>query len=253
MRHLAMCCALTMVFVSWTAKECFHANAGTFEVRPYILEQDEYSITNGAEHVFGHRTEARRSDGSTMVTEHQFGGNDLTLRSIHLSDGTVAMVSDQASAKMSGKLSATQLSQRNSALQNVSSRCIDDQDVMDGQEILLGQKAVRVVIGSSDPLRRTIQWRLPDFQCSTVATQVQSRTDPNGEWTATLGTRLTAFSAAEPNAAQFSDWLGYEEMKASDIRRKVFRQRGVTAKDCPTCFADDPTDKLYEESRQSKP
>lgn len=251
-----LACALVSVLGLWIGKKSeVYVYAQGIQVNPYTLEADEFS-NDGQEHVLGHKTEARRSDGSIAASGTRFARGsspEVTFRSIHLADGSFAMVADQVAAKSSGKLSATELAQRNTDLVNFPSGCVGLREIMDAHETLLGQNAVRVILQSGkDTLVRRIVWRLLDFQCATVTSEMQSRSAPNQPWKTTLGTRLTKFSAGEPDSTPFANWLGYEEMKPSDIRRKLYRQRGVTAKECPQCFADDITDSKYEQLKSGE-
>jgi hypothetical protein len=93
---------------------------------------------------------------------------------------------------------------------------------------------------------------MPEFNCAVAQTFLQTRDSKTGQWKTTLGNRLTSISATEPDADMFTNWLSYEEMKPSDMGRKIAVSQGLTLLTCPRCFAPDPSDVNYKKWHENE-
>lgn len=180
--------------------------------------------------------------------EHFAAGKtpDVVFRSVDLPDGTHVMISDEAQSKTTGSTrSPEELAAEKSDLLNPSPQCAGIGESIDGEETLLGQRAIRVLTAAPTGLSRRIVWAFPEFNCAVAQMIVQTKSDPNSPWQTTQGSRLTSFSAADPDPSLFTNWAGYDELKPSDVRRRLNVKHGITPQNCPQCFKGDPTDAAY--------
>lgn len=252
-RLIVVVCGLALVLELsfWGGKHLFVRALAQAEVnvQPYVAKFVEYHMVGGAEENLAEGVESRRSDGAVHTrTLHYATANrrENTFRRVDFPNGVVAMIVDAVEAKSTGLLPPEMLASRKAQLVGQSASCAPPPEAVERTEILFGQTAFRVVISvPSDKLQRTVQWRLRDFNCVAVQTVKQSQASPGEPWTTTIGKRLVAFSATDPDPSLFTDWKDYAEMKPSDIQRHIYEQRGVTPQQCPRCFADDPSDGTY--------
>ena len=247
----------------WGGKLLFvHVYAqSTINVRPYVMDYDSISVHDGVEKIIGHTTESRRHDGALHYIGTHYGQSakqqDATFRRVDLPDGITAFVSDAVHAKSTGRKPQADLARQIAAtfFDRTGPDCASKEgarETIEGTDTLFGFSAVRIstltgkdMAAQEAGLSREVEWRLPEFNCVIAQTFVQTRSSKSEEWKTTLGNRLTAIAATEPDPALFTNWLSYDEMKPSDIGRKLATMQGLTPETCPRCFAPDPSDKNY--------
>ena len=239
-----------------------HVYAETpISVRPYIMDYDSIVVHDGKEKIVGHTTESRRRDGAIHYRAAHYsaspGQQDAVFRRVDFPDGTTVMISDAAHAKSSGRRPATEQSRLNEAafFDRTGPDCRSKTaigETMEGVDTLLGYSAVRVSMPTGRDesekragLSRVVFWLLPDFNCANAQDYSQTRSGPKAEWNTIRGNRLVEFAGRDPDPELFTNWLNYEEMKPSDIGRKLATMQGLTPETCPRCFAPDPSDKNY--------
>lgn len=241
----------------WGGKLLFvHVYAqGTINVRPYVMEYDNIAVHDGVETIIGRTTESRRSDGALHYVGTHYSQSpkqqDATFRRVDLPDGFTAMISDAVHAKSTGHKPQADVARQNAEtfFNRVGPDCTEKgaiNETVEGTDTLFGHPAVRLsVLTAKDGLSREVEWRLPEFNCVIAQNYLQKRDNQSAEWKTTLGNRLTAIAAVEPDPALFTNWSNYAEMKPSDIGRKLAIAQGLTPETCPRCFARDPSDANY--------
>jgi len=223
-------------------------------VRPYVMEKIHFIVSEGKEIVTAKVIESRRRDGATHES-HTYFNHDGTVaqegRRFELPDGYTGMVMDSIRSKSTIRIPDAEAASKKTDLMNPPPQCARPGEIVEGEESLFGNQTMRIVQqAKSDSLERNVTWRMPNFNCVTVQTWLQKRAEPMGEWKTYQGIRFSAFAEADPDPRIFVDWRGYEELKPSDLKRKLLRKNGVTPEQCPQCFEDDPSDKKYLESRR---
>jgi len=235
-------------------------------VRPYVMERDNIVVQGGAEKIIGHTTESRRHDGAIHTvgvrypTDLNLPGpkGNLVFRRVDFTDGNTAFIVDEVRAKSTARRPINDQARRN--VENFFSRtgpgCTEKgavNETVEGTDTLFGYSAIRLsVVGGKDGLSRALYWRLPEFNCVVAEDYTQTRGSQSDEWKTTMGNRLTAFEADEPQPDLFTNWLSYDEMKPSDIQRRQAMARGITPDECPKCFAPDPSDVNYKKWHENE-
>jgi hypothetical protein len=244
--------ALATVVLSYASARSFyvHSYAQTnLHVRPYIAEQVSFKSGLGKEVITERRTVSRRRDGSlhrSGILYRSDGTEAWILRRVDFADGLIGMIIDAVHAKATGYVSQSRLAGEKAFMLNPPPNCALPGESVDGEEILFGYRAIRLVRERAPgKLMRDIQWRLVDFGCEGLQLYIQSRPTDSGEWTTVGGLRLVSIVEAEPDERLFNDWSQYEELKPSDIKRRLAAKAAVTAEQCPKCFADDSSDQGY--------
>lgn len=238
------------------------------KVRPYVLTYDNIVVHDGVEKVIGRTTESRRHDGAKHMSGVFYaavpGQQDLIARRVDLPDGTTAMISDAVHAKSSARKPQADVARQNKAdfFDRTGPDCISKEgarETMEGTDTLFGYSAVRFsqLTGKDRAtqeaaLSRFVSWRLPDFNCFEVQDFSQVRASKAEEWKTTQGNRLTGITATEPDPALFTNWLGYDEMKPSDVARRIAVAQGLTPQTCPRCFAPDSSDVNYKKWHENE-
>jgi len=239
-------------------------------VRPYTMNYDSIVVHDGVEKIVARTTESRRHDGAMHNIGTHYGQSpkqmDVTFRSVELPDGFTALISDAVHAKSTVVKPQAEVARQNAStfFDRTGPECASKEEVIargeavEGTDTLFGYSAVRIseLIGKDEATRkaglsRVVAWRLPEFNCVVAQDFSQVRTSKTGEWKTTQGNRLTAISATEPDPALFTNWSNYDEMKPSDIGRKIAIAQGETPQTCPRCFAPDPTDANYRKWHQN--
>jgi hypothetical protein len=234
---------------------------GTINVRPYVMEYDSISVHDGVEKIIDRTTESRRHDGALHYIGTHYGQSpkqqDATFRRVDLPDSTTALISDAAHAKSTARKPQADVARQiaETFFSRVGPDCTEKgviNETVEGTDTLFGYSAVRIsTLQGKDKaardagLAREVEWRLPEFNCVIAQSFLQTHASKAEEWKTTLGNRLTAIAATEPDPALFTNWLSYDEMKPSDIGRKLATMQGLTPETCPRCFAPDPSDKNY--------
>lgn len=226
------------------------------KVRPYIAEDVQFFEDNGVEVVTAREVAAVRRDGALRKTQTFYGpdGNKgMSVSRIEFPDGYVGMVIDSIRAKATGQKPTADVARAKDAMLNLPPQCAfpapqgAKPETVDGEETLFGVRAIRVVRDISNG-QRYVSWRLPDFACASVQSLTQTLISSSGEWKTVQGKRLTAFAEADPDPRIFTDWSNYAEMKPSDLKRAVYSNSGVTASQCPKCFAEETkSDSTYQD------
>lgn len=220
------------------------------QVRPYIAAQVSFASTSGKEVIFDRRTESRRRDGSVHklgVMYRSDGSEAGTFRRVDFADGVVGMIVDKIQAKATGRVDSSRLAAYKAFVLNPPPNCASRGYKVDGEELLFGHRAILLTrqtdAGSN---LRELSWALPDFNCATVQSYKQERTTADEEWRTISGLRLISFVEADPDARDFTNWSQYQEMRPSELKRKLAETAGLTPQSCSQCFADDPSDREYQ-------
>lgn len=240
----------------------------TINVRPYIMDYDSIAVHDGVEKIIGRTTESRRHDGAMhYIGTHyaaQPGQQDATFRRVDLPDGTAALISDAVHAKNTVHKPHADVARQiaETFFSRVGPDCTEKgvvNETVEGADTLFGYSAVRIsnLTGKGQAARdaglsREVEWRLPEFNCVIAQTFLQTRASKTEGWKTTLGNRLTAIAATEPDPTLFTNWLSYDEMKPSDIGRKIAIAQGITPTQCPKCFAPDPRDVDYKQLHENE-
>lgn len=247
----------------WSGKRVFvHVYADeAINVRPYVMSYDGIVVHDGVEKIIGRTTESRRHDGALHYIGIHYGQSpkqqDATFRRVDLPDGTTAFISDAVHAKSTGRKPQPDLARQiaETFFSRIGPECTEKaviNETVEGTDTLFGYSAVRIsTLHGKDKaardagLSREVEWRLPEFNCVIAQSFLQTRASKTEEWKTSLGNRLTAIAATEPEPALFINWLGYDEMKPSDVGRRIAIAQGLTPETCPRCFAPDPSDANY--------
>jgi hypothetical protein len=254
----------------WSGKLVFvHVYADeAINVRPYVMSYDSIVVHDGVERIVGRTTESRRHDGAMHYIGTHYGQSpkqqDATFRRVDLPDGMTAFISDAVHAKSTAHKPQADVARQiaETFFSRVGPECTEKgviNETVEGTDTLFGYSAVRIsTLHGKDKaardagLSREVEWRLPEFNCVIAQSFLQTRASKVDEWKTTLGNRLTAIAATEPDPAIFSNWLGYDEMKPSDVGRKMAIAQGLTPETCPRCFAPDPSDANYRKWQNEK-
>lgn len=247
---LMMGTAVAVLLVGyWGGQQLFvRALAQTdLSVRPYIAEDTQFYVKDGKGIVTAKEVTVRRRDGAfrkTWTFYSPAGIPGITISRIEFPDGYVAMVADAIFGKSTGKKPGVDVAAAKSSLLNPPPQCTYNapqaglSETVDGEDSLFGFRAIRV-IRALPKNQRYVSWRLPDFQCVVVQSSDQMFDTATNSWVVTQGKRLTAFASVDPDARIFTNWNTYSEMSPSELKRAVYKQSGVTADECPKCFAPD--------------
>ena len=222
--------------------------AAELEVRPYVMHLSDYTVVDGTPTLTMTEIESRRRDGAIHKVETPAGqqGGPAVFRRVDFPDGRTAMIVDSVRAKSTGYLPRSQVAARNAETTSPPPGCVHAGEVADGETSLLGQPAVRVIMQPGpDAVTRAIVTRLIAFNCIPTETVLQHRAAVSDNWQTTGEVRVTAFEEVDPDAALFTNWSDYEEMKPSDIKRRIAQKAGVSPQQCPKCFEDDASDANY--------
>jgi hypothetical protein len=229
----------------WGGKLTFvHVYAqGTINVRPYVMDYDNIAVKDGVEKIIGRTTESRRHDGAMHYIGTHYGQSpdqDATFRRVDFPDGTGAFISEAVHAKSTGRMPQAEAARQNEAafFDRTGPECSPKEaarETVEGTDSLFGYSAIRIsqLTGKDKAtqnagLSRVVAWRLPEFNCVIAQNFVQVRASKSEEWKTTQGNRLTALRATEPADTLFTDWQGYDEMKPSDIGRRIAVAQGLT-------------------------
>lgn len=240
----------------WGSRQLFvtAVAASNLNVRPFVMEQVQYRIAEGAERPVGILLTARRRDGAKHILQRRYqdGKPGAVFRRIELPDGTIGTMNDSIQSKSTARVSEQQVAALKQRLEHPPQRCLSVGEKVDGEDYLFGYRAFRILRQEhQDSIMRVIEWRIPEFSCTAVQGMIQRRTDAAADWQTTNGNRLTAFAEADPDPKNFTNFENYSEMSPSDLKRKFFEANKVTKAQCPRCFADEPQqDKTYFEGRE---
>jgi hypothetical protein len=196
------------------------------DVRPFVSEQVHYIPgKDGQETIVAQETVARSQAGAVVhAGDLRVNGKVYSgLRKIEYPDGFAGLIIDSIKAKSTGhrpdKL----------AVENTPKDCaMPPVEVVDGEETLLGQHAIRVRAGND--LQRFIFWRLPDFDCTTVQATLQQRATPTADWVTMSRSQLVKFAAIDPDPALFSGFAHYSEMGPNMLARKYLATESAPQK-----------------------
>ena len=228
--------------------------ASDVNVRPYKMEYLRVAVINGEEKIASEVTEYRRRDGSTVEIDREYTPKGRLLgdvRRISLSDGVEAIVVDVTRTKSTTRLSPDRLAAEKTFWKSqADSNCVLNGEVSDATDVAGGWKAVRVVRSQGENSRMLIV-RLPEFGCTIVQTSLQTRSGSTESWRTTASTRLVSFSEVDPPDALFADWMNYEEVGPSEVRKRLFNKAGISPKQCPGCFA--VNERLETDYREHRP
>lgn len=241
---------------------------GTINVHPYIMNYDSIVVHDGVEKIVGHTIESRRHDGALHYAGiHRGQGpeqQDASFRRIDLPDGTTAFISDEVHAKSTGRKPQADVARQNAAtfFDRTGPDCASKEgarETIEGTDILFGHTAVRISeltgkdkAAQAAGLSRVVAWRLPEFDCVVAQDFSQTRISRADAWKTTQGNRLTSIREAEPDPNLLTNWMNYDEMKPSEIGRKMAIAQGLTPQTCPRCFAPDPSDVNYKKWHENE-
>ena len=220
-------------------------------VRAYVMEQYDFVVKDGNEVVTARYTTSRRQDGSTVMQGSHAGIGRFEARRVEFIDGRMGMIVDQLNLKMTGQRTEEDVAHQKARLLSPPPQCAANSERVEGQETLFGYRAYRITSPIPAPAGhdvRYVHWDMPDFNCALVQMETQERDPVSGQWRPKDGKHLSAFAGVDPDAALFTGWEGYREMKPSDIKREFSRREGKTPDSCPACFSDDPSDTRYQEA-----
>jgi len=232
------------------------------------MNYDNIMVHDGVEKIIGHTTESRRHDGATHMSGVFYaavpGQQNFTARRVDFPDGNTAMISDAVHAKSSARRPQDDVARQNKAdfFDRVGPDCSSKEgarETIEGTDTLFGYSAVRFsqLTGKDRAtqeaaLSRFVSWRLPDFNCVEVQGFSQTSASKTEEWKTTQGNRLISITATEPDPALFTNWLGYDEMKPSDIARRIAIAQGANPHCCLNFLAPDPSDTNYEKWHENE-
>lgn len=251
MGWLALCAGIGALGY-FTAREVFvRTYAQTdIQVRPFVAQQIGFKIVAGREVMLERKTESRRRDASVhkVGTMYRDDGTEAgTFRRVDFADGLVGMIIDSIKAKATGRNRPRRVAAYKAFLLNPPPNCASRGYVVDGEEWMFGQRAIRLIRQASpESLEREMSWMLPDFNCATLQMFMQRKDATSGQWQTAFGFRLVSFIEVDPEENVFSNWSHYEEMKPSDLKRKLAEKAGLTPQTCPECFASDHSDMNYQ-------
>lgn len=221
-------------------------------VRPFVATDTEYMASTGRQKLVRTEVFARRRDGGTSklaVYYNQDGSPKLKIRRVELPDGWVGMIVDTLHSKSTGQRPSTLVAGNKNALLNPPPHCLWNGDTADGTGKLFGQNALRVIkrVGPGE-LMRSVDWRLPDFNCVSVEGTLEQRADTSSDWQVISTKVLTSFTVADPDATMFAGWEDYQETNPTGIQRQLYGRSGATEEQCPECYAPDTKgDQVYAE------
>jgi hypothetical protein len=212
-------------------------------LRSFVLVQTHFKVENGKTTITGHMVEAQRKDGTTVKTSPEIG-----IRRIDHPDGFTAMLVDKLKSKSTGQKPQEMVAGQKAHRQAAPLNCVfGSYEIVDGQDTILGQRAVRIIELPPTGLERTIYWRLPDFGCLNLQALIQTRPDLDAEWTTTNGFRPESFVEQEPDKRLFDVPTDYAELKPSEITHRVLQDAGISEKDCKNCLTQQNVeDNTYE-------
>lgn len=235
---VALGLAVTGSFAYWAARRLTtHVYASQpLSLKPYVLTRGNFNIDpkTGNAVMLHDSLIAQRSDGMRVRVE-VMGGQPM--RRVDDPNGWVALISDKLKLKSTAKLPEHLQAQSKTALQHPPPNCLEGlNEMVDGEEMLENQRALRIITSESTGLERFIDWKLPEFGCVTVQIFRQTRPNLGSEWTTIDGAKLLTFTAHEPDARLFSDHSTYAELKPSELTKTLLKESGVDEKNCPKCF-----------------
>lgn len=211
--------------------------------RPYVMFRDNFRVEAGKE-VFANRdTIAQRQDGALVRVMVNPKDGSTVRRIDDPSHDYVGMWFDKLKLKSTGHPPTNAIAVHKQQIQNPPQNCLFGvYEFVDGEDVLLGHKALRIIQQVPSGLDRQVSWRFAEFGCVTVQSYHQARLAASAEWATTDGTRLMAFAAQEPDTRLFSDAVDYSEVKPSDTRRRMMLDAGIDEKKCKDCLVNEPDD-----------
>jgi len=215
------------------------------QLKPYVAQIEHFTLGAGNGGVVSTELVVRRRDGATLrsFTLFKSDGTSVPAKRVDFPDGYTGMIIDSIRAKATGVNDARTISSRKYSVMNPPAQCLYNGEVLDGQEALFGHTAFRI-IRQARPDQRDVVWRFPEYSCAVL--QVFHQTlGGDSAWQVIGGLRLVALVETDPDPRAFTNWSDYEEMKPSDMKRKLLRNSGVTPEKCKECFSDDPSDNGY--------
>jgi hypothetical protein len=241
-----------VVAVGFAAARHLYFSAGAesdLDVRPYVMQQVSFNSSTGTEKILERRTESRRRDGSIhrAGTLYRSDGTEVTtIRRVDLADGLIGMIADAIRSKATGRIGRRRLAAQKEFMKNPPPDCLSQGYALEGEETLFGHRAIRLSRRTApESLERELAWALPDFNCVIVQGYTEQRPNLGGAWTTVYGLRLISFVEIDPDEDVFRNWARYEEMKPTDLKRRLAEQAGLTPQACPSCFTPEPSDVEY--------
>ncbi len=204
------------------------------QVKPFVIEQEHisYAAGTGPARTTERRIKMRRSDGSmaiigTFPSRPQLG----VLRKVDWMDGRSVTLVEAIKARISGRRSSKERAMRRARLLHPPAGCAYAGEVSEGEDVLWGQTARRVVQKTEGGKR--IEWRLTGYECEAV--QMEEWRLVGGVMVRTFEARLIQFSGTEPDEAVFNDWSSYRDLDPEEARKRILTKSGVTKVECPQC------------------
>jgi hypothetical protein len=228
--------ALTIAGVCVSNGAAQSSDLAGLKLRPFVMTQENYAMRDGAEIQTGLYTSQRGRDGTTYSTLTQPGQRGR-VRRIEAPGGRLVLIQDTIRSITTTWLSKQEVVARRAALLTPPPRCLKDGETVDGEEVLLGHKAIRIasaVPGGQGA--RYLYWRLPGFACAEVQMLVQTPGLAPGEWVAAMGKRLKTFVEKDPGPALYGGWKAYTERTPTQVKQELARAAGQTPETCPQCF-----------------
>jgi len=201
-------------------------------VTPFILQTESYGYNADSKwQLLDRKTEARRSDGATVVVEDIAldTPSERTERKIIFMDGKIVTLSDSVSAKSTMFMASSDAGARHRQLMtHPPSNCVFTGETLLGFSTEMGQR-VAIIRQSGVAHEDLIEtwWRAPNLCCKRLRFQIQTK-QTDGELKLAAEARPISLKLEEPPATLFDEGANYDEVKPSERLRRDLAKTGRT-------------------------
>lgn len=209
---------------------------------PFFLQLHVYNVQkNKLSHM---RAIARRSDGTTVLLQ-SVGPIDSghTMRKITFMDGRAITVSDLLRTRTTIRQLNEEIAFLRKMLVDPPQDCRTSGQVFLRRESILGQN---VAVWQLDVANRRITiWQAPALGCELLQYRSEIK-QADGSFQTEAEARPVLFRLGEPDPAVFDPKSDYDEMKPSEVQRRVLEKMGLPA-DSVDQRQTEKLDQLYRE------
>jgi len=189
----------------------------------FVLEMNVYHPEG---QLVGATTVARRSDG-TRVQISPIGpvAWGIAGRRITFMDGRVISLVDTVAAKTTWPLMSKEaLASIKARMVHPPPNCVFEGEIFLGEDMVLNHHVV--VIKTPNQNSPITNWRAADLGCEGLQFRVETR-QADGSFMVTSEGKPVSLQLADPDPELFGEGTNYEELKPSDVQRKILQRIGI--------------------------
>jgi hypothetical protein len=196
---------------------------------PFVLQWEYYSFEEDPEgRLVKKETVAQRLDG-TRVRVASAGPLTwgVSIRQIRFPGGRVLSIADSIRAKTTWPASREGVSDTFSvAFPAKPEGCVSPGWILVRKDTVQGLE-VSVVSSAPPGHERIIDWRAPALGCASIKYQSEAH-QSDGSYKLAIESRIVSLDLVEPDPSLFDEGRDYEEVKPSELQRRLLTSQGVT-------------------------